>query len=131
VAELKHRRDTLDPFALSGTIQAKLEHIFQLSAEAARNPIQHSQLAQVSTGFHRKKKVFHDRCRSQRRMKISSRRSRVAMDGVRTQVVCSVGPTSPQKSLTGRPGGTTNCGHLAPRDEHAKEILHQEGFLRT
>jgi hypothetical protein len=52
VAELKHRRDTLDPFALSGTIQAKLEHIFQLSAEAARNPIQHSQLAQVSDALH-------------------------------------------------------------------------------
>ena len=44
------------------------------------------------------------------------------MDGVRTQVVSLVGQTSPPKSLTGRPEGTTNCGHLALRDEHAKEI---------
>jgi hypothetical protein len=38
VAELKHVRDTVDPFALSGIIQAKLEHIFQLNAEAGPKP---------------------------------------------------------------------------------------------
>ena len=36
VAELQRRRETLDPFQLSVTIQAKLERIFALSAEAVR-----------------------------------------------------------------------------------------------
>ena len=36
VAELQRRRQTLDPFQLSVTIQAKLERIFALSAEAVR-----------------------------------------------------------------------------------------------
>jgi hypothetical protein len=35
-AELQRRRETLDPFQLSLTIQAKLERIFALSAEAVR-----------------------------------------------------------------------------------------------
>jgi hypothetical protein len=35
-AELQGRRESLDPFQLSVTIQAKLERIFALSAEAAR-----------------------------------------------------------------------------------------------
>ncbi len=56
MAELKRLRDTLDPFALSHTIQTKLEDIFQLSAEAVRNLPHYPQLAQVSTAFHRKKK---------------------------------------------------------------------------
>jgi len=36
IAELQRRRETLDPFQLSVTIQAKLERIFALSAEAVR-----------------------------------------------------------------------------------------------
>jgi hypothetical protein len=38
VAELQRRRGTLDPFQLSATIQAKLEGIFQLSADTRTNP---------------------------------------------------------------------------------------------
>jgi hypothetical protein len=56
VAELKRRRDTLDPFVLSHIIQTKLERIFQLSAEALGNPSFNPQLSPVSTSFHRKKK---------------------------------------------------------------------------
>ncbi|MGH9352819.1 MAG: hypothetical protein ACRD2G_11775 [Terriglobia bacterium] len=36
VAELRQQRETLDPFQLSETIQAKLEEIFQLSAEVVK-----------------------------------------------------------------------------------------------
>lgn len=55
-AQLKRLHDTLDPFALSQTIQSKLEHIFQLSAEAVRNSSRSPRFPQVSTSFHRKKK---------------------------------------------------------------------------
>ncbi len=56
VAELERLRDTLDPFALSRTIQAKLDHIFQLSAEATRKRAHSPQLSQVSTSVHREEK---------------------------------------------------------------------------
>ena len=36
VADLRRQRETLDPFRLSATIQAKLDRIFRLSAEAPR-----------------------------------------------------------------------------------------------
>jgi hypothetical protein len=39
VAELKRQRDRLNPFELARLIQVKLERIFQLSAEAAREPV--------------------------------------------------------------------------------------------
>ncbi len=71
VAELKRLRDTLDPFALSHTIQTKLENIFQLSAEAVRNLPHYPQLAQVSTGFHRKKKEAKKKEEKRRRRAIS------------------------------------------------------------
>jgi len=67
VAELKRRRDTLDPFALSHTIQIKLERIFRLSAEAVRNLPRYPQLAQVSTAFHRKKKEAKKKEKNRRR----------------------------------------------------------------
>jgi hypothetical protein len=53
VAELQ--RNSLDPFPLSRTIQAKLERLFQLSADATR-PIKDSPFAPASTEMHRKKK---------------------------------------------------------------------------
>lgn len=56
LAELQRLVHTLDPFALSQTIQTKLESIFQLSAEAVRNRSPFPQFPQLSTGFHRKKK---------------------------------------------------------------------------
>jgi hypothetical protein len=49
VAELQCLRDTLDPFALSHTIQIKLERIFQLSAEAVGNPSLNPQPSPLST----------------------------------------------------------------------------------
>ncbi len=67
VAELERLRNTLDPFALSRTIQAKLERIFQLSAEATRSRVRAPQLAQVSTSFHRKKKEAKKKEKKQRR----------------------------------------------------------------
>ncbi len=67
VAEFERLRDTLDPFALSHTIQAKLERIFQLSAEARRNLVRAPQFAQVSTSFHRKKKEAKKKEEKQRR----------------------------------------------------------------
>jgi hypothetical protein len=53
MAELQRLRATLDPFQLSATVQAKLERIFQLSAEAARKAIP---FPPVSTAKPRKKK---------------------------------------------------------------------------
>jgi hypothetical protein len=67
VAELRRLRDTLDPFALSHTIQIKLERIFRLSAEAVRNLPRYPQLAQVSTAFHRKKKEAKKKEKNRRR----------------------------------------------------------------
>jgi hypothetical protein len=58
VAKLKRLQQQLDPFELSRTIQAKLEHIFQLSQETAavEKAASHPPLPQVSTDIHRKKK---------------------------------------------------------------------------
>ena len=50
VAELKRRRDTLDPFALSHLIETKLERIFQLCAATRAKPVP---VSTASTGFHR------------------------------------------------------------------------------
>ncbi len=71
VAELKRLRDTLDPFALSHTIQTKLERIFQLSAEAVRNLPHSPQLAQV---FHRlpQKEKRSKKEREKRRRRVTS-----------------------------------------------------------
>ena len=58
MAKLKRLQQQLDPFELSRTIQAKLEHIFQLSQETAavEKAASHPPLPQVSTDIHRKKK---------------------------------------------------------------------------
>ncbi len=56
VAALRRLHDTLDPFELSRRIQAKLERLYQLSAEATRDASRSPQFAQVCTGVHRKKK---------------------------------------------------------------------------
>ena len=50
LGELQRWRQTLDPFALSQTIQSKLDRIFQLSTEALGKRTQQSS---VSTAFHR------------------------------------------------------------------------------
>ena len=55
--------------------------------------------------------------------------SKVAMDCVRAKVVRSVVLTSPRRSLTGKPGSTTNCRRCWD-SEHGKETLGTEGFLR-
>jgi len=55
---------------------------------------------------------------------------RVLVDGVRIEVVFSLGQASPQRSLTGKLGSTTKCRRRVS-GEHAKEILQTEGFLRT
>ncbi len=64
VAELKGQRERLDPFELSRIIQSKLDHIYQLSAEAPRNSPRNPQ---VSTGFHRKKKEAKKKEQTRRR----------------------------------------------------------------
>src|ERR1700730_2048509 len=60
-------------------------------------------------------------------MKISGSRSSVIMGCAGIKVVQSVVPRSPQRSLTGRPGGTTNCRrHLGWRaregDSHRRRL---------
>ena len=48
---------SLDPFALSQTIEKKLHAIYQLASRQRPAELRNSQLPQVSTAIHRKKKV--------------------------------------------------------------------------
>jgi hypothetical protein len=61
--------------------------------------------------------------RSQRRMKKLSQRRNVVQGGNRNEVAVFHGVSNPQRSLTRKPGGTTNCRRHHHDGEHAKEIL--------
>lgn len=79
IAALKRQQQELDPFELSGAIQAKLEHIFQLSQELAVRENPHTAILQ-NCGKRQipkaKKKITHTEERSrQKRGKMTARKS--------------------------------------------------------
>ena len=88
IGELKRQQQQLDPFQLSRTIQAKLEHIFQLSPELAVRGTTHPPILQRGSEMDipRKKKTDQKESGQQERGKMTARKSKEK----RRRVACYV-----------------------------------------
>src|ERR1700724_3291519 len=88
IGELKRQQQQLDPFQLSRTIQAKLEHIFQLSQELAVRGTTHPPILQRGSEMDipRKKKTDQKESGQQERGKMTARKSKEK----RRRVACYV-----------------------------------------
>jgi hypothetical protein len=88
IAELKRQQQQLDPFQLSRTIQAQLEHIFQLSQELAVRGTTQAPILQRGSELDiaRKKNTDQKESSKQERGKMTARKSKKE----RRRVACYV-----------------------------------------